>query len=211
MNYKILASGSSGNSTIIEDIILVDCGLSFKELENYLNQVKLILLTHQHSDHFNIRTVAKISKEYPKIRFGCGKFLYSDLVRCGVSRKQIDILNIECWYRYKNFTVNPIELFHDVPNQGYKIEFKDIKYIYATDTNSMKNISATNYDVFLVEGNYDKKQLEKELKESKQNGEFNYRTRVPKTHLSKEQCLDFFFKNAKETSVLEFMHEHKEK
>ena len=33
MNYKIISSCSSGNATIIRDIILIDCGVTFKRLE----------------------------------------------------------------------------------------------------------------------------------------------------------------------------------
>ena len=33
MNYKIISSCSTGNATIIRDIILIDCGVTFKRLE----------------------------------------------------------------------------------------------------------------------------------------------------------------------------------
>ena len=52
MNYKIISSCSTGNATIIKDIILIDCGVTFKRLEKYYKQLKIVILTHVHSDHF---------------------------------------------------------------------------------------------------------------------------------------------------------------
>ncbi len=61
MNYKIISSCSTGNATIIRDIILIDCGVTFKKLEKYYKQLKIVLLTHVHQDHFNRSTIKKIS------------------------------------------------------------------------------------------------------------------------------------------------------
>jgi len=47
MNYKIISSCSTGNATIIKDIILIDCGVTFKRLEKYYKNLKLVLLTHR--------------------------------------------------------------------------------------------------------------------------------------------------------------------
>ena len=41
MNYKIISSCSTGNATIIKDIILIDCGVTFKKLEKYYKQLKI--------------------------------------------------------------------------------------------------------------------------------------------------------------------------
>ena len=35
MNYNVIATGSSGNATIIENTILLDCGVSFNKLKKY--------------------------------------------------------------------------------------------------------------------------------------------------------------------------------
>lgn len=49
MEYKILASCSSGNAVIIRDIMLIDCGVTFKRLQKYYKKLKIVLLTHIHS------------------------------------------------------------------------------------------------------------------------------------------------------------------
>lgn len=55
MNYKIISSCSTGNATIIKDIILIDCGVTFKKLEKYYKQIKIVLLTHIHRRSFQKR------------------------------------------------------------------------------------------------------------------------------------------------------------
>ena len=40
-------------------------------------------------------------------------------------------------------------------NVGYRVLFDNYKVFYATDTRTLDGISARNYDLYLVEGNYD--------------------------------------------------------
>lgn len=49
MEYKILASCSTGNCTIIGDIIAIDMGVSFKKIEKNYRKLRIVLLTHIHS------------------------------------------------------------------------------------------------------------------------------------------------------------------
>ncbi len=49
MEYKVLASCSTGNCTIIRDVIALDMGINFKKLEKYYKKLKIVLLTHIHS------------------------------------------------------------------------------------------------------------------------------------------------------------------
>ena len=44
MNYKIINSGSDGNGMIIEDTILIDCGISFKKLNEYYKRLEIVLI-----------------------------------------------------------------------------------------------------------------------------------------------------------------------
>ena len=126
MNYKIISSCSTGNAVIIEDVILIDCGVSFKKLNNYYRNLKLVLLTHIHKDHFNKVTIKKLSEERPTLRFACCEWLLKPLLECGVSRKNIDVLKIGTKYDYKLFKVMPIKLYHDVPQCGYRLFFNNM-------------------------------------------------------------------------------------
>ena len=49
MNFEVVATGSKGNAVIINDEILIDCGVAFKKIEPYVKKLKLVLLTHVHS------------------------------------------------------------------------------------------------------------------------------------------------------------------
>lgn len=213
MNYRIIESGSSGNATIVENIILIDCGVSFKKLKDYYQELKLVLLTHIHSDHFNKTTLKKLAKERPTLRFGCCEWLVKDLIKCGVDKRNIDVYDNISSFKYSdNLIVTTFDLQHDVLNCGYKLFVNDKKYFYATDTNSLENIEAKDYDMYFIEGNYeDKKQLEERKQKHIEKGEYYYEDRVEKTHLSQVQATEWLMKNMGSNSKYIFMHEHKEK
>lgn len=211
MNYKIISSCSTGNATIIRDIILIDCGVTFKRLEKYYKQLKIVLLTHIHSDHFKKETIRKLAQERPTLRFACCKWLLQPLLECGVLRKNIDVLQIGTRYDYKLFKIVPIKLYHDVPQCGYRVLFDDYKVIYMTDTRTVEGIVAKNYDLYLVEGNYEEEELEQRIKQKQEEGLYYYESRVRNTHLSKGQATDFLLNNMGENSEYVFMHEHVER
>jgi phosphoribosyl 1,2-cyclic phosphodiesterase len=72
MNFSVLASGSSGNSIYIESRrarILIDAGLSGKQIEERLKQVgsnpaslSAILVTHEHIDH--VKGIGVLARRY---------------------------------------------------------------------------------------------------------------------------------------------------
>lgn len=49
MTYEVIATGSSGNAVLINNEILIDCGVSWKKIRPYAKKLKLVLLTHEHS------------------------------------------------------------------------------------------------------------------------------------------------------------------
>ena len=211
MNYKIISSCSTGNATIIRENILIDCGVSFKRLEKYYRKLKIVLLTHIHRDHFNKTTIKKIAEERPTLRFACCNWLLDPLLECGVNRRNIDVLEIGTKYNYKLFKVVPIKLYHDVPQCGYRVLFDDYKIIYMTDTKTVEGISAKNYDLYLIEGNYDEDEIENRIKEKQKNCKYVYEFRAKNTHLSRQQASDFLLNNMGENSEYIFMHQHIER
>lgn len=211
MNYKIISSCSTGNAVIIRDYILIDCGVTFKKLEKYYKKLKIVLLTHIHSDHFKKATIKKLAKERPTLRFVCCDWLLDPLLECGVDRKNIDVLQIGKKYDYKMFKIVPIKLYHDVPQCGYRVLFDDYKIIYATDTRTLEGISAKDYDLYLIEGNYEDEELDKRIREKEQEQQYCYENRTKSTHLSKGQACDFLLQNMGNFSEYVFMHEHIER
>ncbi len=211
MNYKIINTGSDGNGVIIEDTILIDCGISFKKLKDYYKKIEIVLLTHIHQDHFNKSTIKRLAYERPTLRFACCRWLVEDLVKCGVKKENIDVLKVGNKYNYKLFKIVPIMLYHDVPNCGYRIFINDKKVIYMTDTRTLEGIKAKNYDLYLVEGNYSEDELKQRIEDKLSKGEFVYENRVKQTHLSKEYTSNWLLENMKDDSEYVFMHEHKER
>lgn len=208
--YDIISSGSKGNAVVINDNILIDCGVSFSALKPYIKKLRLILLTHIHSDHFNPRTLAHIAAVRPTIRFGCGKWLASELIRCGIPKSNIDVFSPDTLYRYNTVDVTIFPLTHNVPNCGYKLHFADSKIIYATDTNNLNGISAKDYDLYLIEANYEEEEIAERIQRKLENGKFSYETRAKDNHLSKEKCDDWLVRNKGSKGAFVYMHRHED-
>ena len=210
MNYKIIATGSDGNAVVLNDYMLIDCGVSFKALGAVKKQLKIVLLTHIHSDHFNRSTIRKLAAERPTLRFACCEWLLPELVSCGVQKKNIDPLKVGKIYNYGPFKVSPVQLYHDVPNCGWRVTFGAEKAIYITDTTTVQGITAKDYDLYLVESNYSEPEIQERIKAKEVLGQYVYEYRVLKTHLSKEECDQWLLDNMGEHSEYVYIHQHKE-
>ena len=210
IGYQIISTGSKGNAVIVGKSVLIDCGVAFKYIEPFMNDIRLVLLTHIHGDHFNPATLRRFSKERPLLRFAACRWLIKPLVDAGINERQIDVLDIGYSYDYGLCSVVPFSLVHDVPNCGYKLHFPGGKAIYATDTGNMAGIEAKDYDLYLIESNYTETEIRKRIAEKKANNQFAYEYRVLENHLSQEQCEDFIFRNIGERGVYVHLHTHVE-
>lgn len=201
--HNVLSSGSKGNCVIYHGSIAVDMGVSYSTIKNHKHALQLVLLTHCHSDHFNISTIKKLAFERPTLRFACGGFLAEYLT--GI--KNVDILNYGKTYDYGLFSISPIKLYHDVPNFGYRI-FKDgTKIIHATDTAHLDGITAKDYDLYAIESNYNEDTVFESIKKKQEKGEYAYQVGSIKSHLSEQQAREFIFKNGNENSKVLRLHE----
>lgn len=208
--YHVISTGSKGNAVVINEFILVDCGVPFKSIKPFASKLKLVLLTHIHSDHFRPSTLRALSKERPTLRFACCSWLASDLVAAGVPAKNIDILEIGVMYGYGICNVIPVALVHNVPNCGYKIHFPIGKVFYATDTNNLNGISARNYDLYMVEANHEEEAILKKIADKKAAGEYAYEVHAMRNHLSKDKCDDFIYRNIGQHGEYVYLHCHVE-
>ena len=68
MNYNIISTGSQGNAVVVDEIILIDCGVSFKALKDVYKKLQIVLLTHIHADHFKRSTIKRLAKQRPTLR-----------------------------------------------------------------------------------------------------------------------------------------------
>lgn len=208
MRYNIISTGSHGNAVVLQDIILIDCGVTFKALQETYKALKIVLLTHCHSDHFNPTTIRMLARERPTLRFACCKWLVKDLLECNVSERNIDVLEIGKIYDYRAFKVSPIKLYHNVPNAGYRVFFGGEKAIYATDTEHLDGITAKDYSLYLIEANYEDDELQERINAKLEAGEYCYELNVANRHLSKGQADAFLLENMGENSRYEYLHGH---
>lgn len=218
MTYDILATGSSGNAVVINSEILIDCGVPVKKLREsgYIKNLKLVLLTHEHGDHFNAATVRALHKERPALRWGCCEWMIRRLVEAGVPSICIYLMDLTKQYMipYADepfVDVMPEPLVHDVPNCGWRIDDYSFKMFYATDTSTLDHIEAKNYDYYLIEANHTRAEIEARIADKQSRGEFSYEARAAQNHLSQEQALDWLARNAGPNSRYVFLHQHKEK
>ena len=213
---KVISSGSEGNAVIYNNAIMVDCGVSLKALEAVKRSLKIVLLTHKHSDHLKIRTLQRLQAERPTLRVACGDFLLEELPCI----KNIDVLQVGKIYDYGAFKVSPVKLYHDVPNFGWRIFLKptiidfikgnyEYKIFHATDTVHLEGISAKGYDLYAVEHNYDEDKALNAIREAQEEGKYCHAIGSIETHLSWQQAKEFINNNKKATSEVLELHKSK--
>lgn len=210
MIYNVISTGSKGNAVVIDGYILIDAGVSYKALSEVVGELKIVLLTHIHSDHFRSSTIKKLAFTKPLLRFVCGEWLVEPLLKLGVSAKQIDIVKEGMLYKYgfKELKISPVRLYHDVPNFGYRVFTGGKKVFYATDTSTLDGINAKGYDLYLVEANYEDKEIEERIAEKIEKGEYAYEIGAMNRHLSKKQADNFIYANASNKSEYIYLHCH---
>ncbi len=165
MNIYCLASGSKGNSTLIEHhghYLLIDMGVSFSYLKKCLdflnvevNNIDALLITHNHSDHIS----------------GV-KYLRNTPIFCteGTYSSNSDITYIQPYQKYHiiGLEVRPVSLSHDAINPvGFVIKSSKEKLVYITDTGmlpsrTLRYLKNANYYVF--EANHNQKMLHQTLR-----------------------------------------------
>ena len=169
MTYKILASGSSGNALLIildETKILVDCGLSFKKIQEKLKgydlsieDIDALLITHSHQDH--TRSLSLMSKTLPVYM---SELLFDEIKeKFGLIREQINFFQHRDSFLIKNILVTPVPVKHNcVDPVGFLLEnniekigvFTDVGYIDDVLIQALQRCSfvfiESNYDLGLL-------------------------------------------------------------
>ena len=200
---KVISSGSEGNAVIYNNAIMVDCGVSLKALQEVKRSLKIVLLTHKHSDHLKIRTLQRLQAERPTLRVACGDFLLEELPCI----RNIDVLQVGKIYDYGAFKVSPIKLYHDVPNFGWRIFLPNgQKIFHATDTVHLEGITAKGYDLYAIEHNYCEEDIQQAIEEAHAKGEYTHAYGNINTHLSIQQARAFIEANRKESSEVLELH-----
>ena len=160
MKVKVLASGSKGNVTYVEDKdtrILIDIGMrciyveeKLKEMGVEPSSIDAIIITHTHNDH--IHGLKTFARKYNT------KVYISPKMDVEVDSKNIVYLTKEM--TIKDISVKVFKTSHDVVSYGYILQDE---LVYITDTgyiNSKYFDMLKNKKIYIMESNHDIEMLE---------------------------------------------------
>src|SRR5574344_634886 len=164
MKICVLASGSKGNATYIEDgdtKLLIDVGITYKDLEGRLNSIGVkpedigtVLVTDAHSDHVKV-----LGTFYTKIKpniFMSSKTYneINDKIRINI-KEYTELPEV---FNLGNIKVTSFALSHDVDCHGYILEDKNKSVVYITDTgylNEQYKKLPNDKEMYIFESNHD--------------------------------------------------------
>ena len=167
MEVHVLASGSDGNCTVIEndgEAIMVDAGISCKRILSLMERqgvdkdmLKAILITHEHSDHVSGAGATARKLDIP---------IVANMATFDAS----NLGNVQHWVYKSNscidigqFHVTPLPTSHNaVEPNCYFTQVDDKKVLVATDTGKLSfqiEHALAIADVAVIEANYDQKML----------------------------------------------------
>lgn len=211
MKYNIIGSSSKGNCIIVENMLMLDCGVSYSKIKEYLPKIKLIFISHTHKDHINPTAVKKIAYNFPKIKFLTGSCqVVNKLVDLSVPMKNIfyiETISGSKWFDLGLISIKLEPLEHDVENYCLHFDIYGRKGIYAVDTCRIDNIIAKDYNLYLIENNYQEKVLKRHIDECDDENKMYYLNRVSKTHLSAEKANSFLIENMGDNSEFCYIHQ----
>ncbi|MDE6011036.1 MAG: MBL fold metallo-hydrolase [Muribaculaceae bacterium] len=175
INYMSLGSGSSGNCCYVgtrHGGFLIDAGVNAADVQTRLNangvrmeNVKGILLTHDHSDHVKYAYTLLRSNKHMRL-FCTNRVLNGLLRRHGISKRIKDYhvpIFKEIPFRLAETEITAFDVPHDgTDNMGFSINYDNRNFVIATDLGAITErarhyMSRANY--LVIEANYDLRML----------------------------------------------------
>lgn len=199
MRVVSLASGSKGNAYCVESqgrVLLIDCGLSCRELGKRLctvgldpEQIVAAAFTHNHIDH--VQGLPVFHRRYPRVE------LLANLMTAGAIASQLgmDEMEFSPFENGQEFDVGPFlvrafSIPHDVPDPvGYLIKADGETYFHCTDCGTpidSVGVKLAEADFATLESNHDPVMLHNSLRPES----LKQRIRGPRGHLSNDQAAD---------------------
>ncbi|MEB3103205.1 MBL fold metallo-hydrolase [Ferviditalea candida] len=172
VRFSILASGSTGNSMIVETRehrILIDAGLSMKKIEQLLqerqtklNEIDAVFITHEHSDH--IKGLGALARKL-RLPVYANSRTWAELEKLvgDIAKEQVRIMETGERIQFGALTVESFAISHDAAEPvGYCFYEKDLKISLATDLGYMSpkvKEKIADSDALILEANHDVEML----------------------------------------------------
>ncbi|XMB71925.1 MBL fold metallo-hydrolase [Mycoplasmatota bacterium WC30] len=173
MEFTVLSSGSKGNATYLEignDKILIDCGLSYKQLNLRLTELNRsidgltkIFITHEHSDH--VAHLSMLAKKHDvKIYLSEGTLKnLNKKIRYVIDSTKFNIIAPEETLEFDGYSVLPFMVYHDAFEPlGYRFFENEKSLVYITDTGyfpTRKFHLISNAEAYIIESNHEVEML----------------------------------------------------
>lgn len=169
MKVTVLASGSGGNITYLESEstkILIDCGITYRQITNRLGQhdltlddVRGILITHEHTDHIKGLDVT-LRRHNVTCHLTENTYVgMHERVRLNLNEQKLSFITPYESFWIDHIQVTPISISHDASDAvGYIIEAEQKKIVYVTDIGYLPkrdHALLQNADMYIFESNYD--------------------------------------------------------
>lgn len=193
MELKVIGTGSSGNAYLLEnekEALLIECGVNFKEIKaavNFnINKIVGCIVTHEHGDH------AKSIKEVMEagINVYATKGTHDTCWSAGNHRANILVTYTKV-VAIGKFKILPFKINHDAAEPcGFLINHPETgNVLFLTDT-YYSGYTFRNLNNIIIEANYCPEIARRKLSEM----EF-LRSRIIKSHMSIDTCIDFLKAN----------------
>lgn len=139
MRIAVLASGSSGNATVVEaggTRVLIDCGISLRQIKSRMAAVGMhevrfdaVLVTHEHSDHVRGLDVLRRRAPAPVLATrGTAEAVGDEL-------ELAQALSADTELRLGEMRITPVATSHDAAEPvGFVIEHRGRRAAIVTDT-----------------------------------------------------------------------------
>ena len=181
MEVKVIASGSTGNCTLLDGNILLDAGIGFKPLQKALGykMPDYALITHEHGDHANLTAVKELILRGVDVYMTAGTM-------AALKLQPTYNLHIICnGEKVGEYTFTAFEVKHDAAEPVGFIVFRgNESVLYLTDTANIP--VALPFAQIIIEANFFEKVLEVSDIDDKQ------RRRILENHLSIEKLAAWF-------------------
>lgn len=202
----VLGSSSKGNCIYVNDgelKFLLDCGLSLKKTKQKLHNIGVtltsidyVLVTHEHIDH--IRCLRQLVNDYNlKVIASRGTLTNLDL-----PNNNVIIFKDGTIKKLQNTTIKSKRINHDALEPlCFSIENSmGEKLLYLTDCGLAKYFKFKDYDIYIIEANYSKQQLEINY-----NNKIIHKVRYARAlsgmgHLDIDSTINFLAKNKGENT-----------